>query len=57
MRIQSAVLGAELAVLTQVQWDRLYKAKDFEGVGGPEDKVAAEKEANPGSDEVRDNIR
>ena len=36
---------------------RLYKAGDFEGPGGPEDKAKMEAEANPGSNEVRDNIR
>jgi hypothetical protein len=36
---------------------RLYKAGDFEGPGGPEDKAKMQAQANPGSDEVRDNIR
>ena len=36
---------------------RAYKAKDFEGPGGPEDKARMEAEANPGSNDVRDNIR
>ena len=33
------------------------KARDFDGVGGPEDKVEQMREDNPGSDELRDNIR
>jgi len=36
---------------------RTYKARDFEGAGGPEDKAAMEAQLNPGSDDVRDNIR
>ena len=36
---------------------RPFKARDFEGTGGPEDKAAMLKETNPGSDEIRDNIR
>ncbi|KAK4922537.1 hypothetical protein LTR66_010295 [Elasticomyces elasticus] len=33
------------------------KARDFEGVGGPEDKARLHEEANPGNDDVRSNIR
>ncbi|KAK4988211.1 hypothetical protein LTR66_007383 [Elasticomyces elasticus] len=33
------------------------KARDFEGVGGPEDKAKLHAEANPGNDDVRSNIR
>lgn len=36
---------------------RLYKAGDFEGLGGPEDKAAAYAEVHGGDDAVRDNIR
>lgn len=36
---------------------RNYKARDFEGPGGPEDKARMEAELNPGSNEVRSNIR
>ena len=36
---------------------RVYKAKDFEGVGGPEDKEAANLAANPGDNMIRDNVR
>ena len=36
---------------------RLHKAGDFEGVGGPEDQARIEAEKNPGSDDVRENIR
>lgn len=36
---------------------RPYKAKDFEGMGGPEDKAAANAEANPGDNMVRENVR
>ncbi|KAK3054672.1 hypothetical protein LTR09_004401 [Extremus antarcticus] len=34
-----------------------YKAKDFEGVGGPEDKAAAHAEAHGGDNLVRENVR
>ncbi|KAI4171847.1 MAG: hypothetical protein LQ343_003924 [Gyalolechia ehrenbergii] len=33
------------------------KARDFEGPGGPETKQKLYEEANPGNDDVRDNIR
>ncbi|MCJ1273882.1 hypothetical protein MMC21_001675 [Puttea exsequens] len=33
------------------------KARDFEGLGGPETKQALYDEANPGNDDVRGNIR
>lgn len=33
------------------------KARDFEGPGGPETKQQLYEEANPGNDDVRDNIR
>ena len=36
---------------------RLYKAGDFEGLGGPEDKAAAYAEAHGGADAVRGNVR
>lgn len=36
---------------------QLHKAGDFEGPGGPEDKARMEAESNPGSDDVRSNIR
>jgi hypothetical protein len=36
---------------------RPYKAKDFEGVGGPEDKAKIHAETNPGDDMIRDNVR
>lgn len=36
---------------------RPYKAKDFEGTGGPEDKAAAHAAANPGDNMVRENVR
>lgn len=36
---------------------RLYKAGDFEGVGGPEDKARINAETNPGSDDVTGNVR
>lgn len=36
---------------------RLSKAGDFEGEGGPEDKAQKLAEENPGSDDVRENIR
>lgn len=34
-----------------------YKARDFEGPGGPEDKARMNAELNPGSDDVRGNVR
>ncbi|KAF2482791.1 hypothetical protein BDY17DRAFT_299173 [Neohortaea acidophila] len=34
-----------------------YKARDFDGPGGPEDKAAIEAEVNPGSDDVQGNTR
>jgi hypothetical protein len=36
---------------------RLYKARDFEGVGGPEDKERIYAEEQGGNDDVRGNIR
>ncbi|KAI4120626.1 MAG: hypothetical protein LQ338_006878 [Usnochroma carphineum] len=33
------------------------KARDFEGPGGPETKQQLYEEANPGNDDVRENIR
>ncbi len=36
---------------------RLSKARDFEGEGGPEDKAAQYAQYNPGSDDVRENVR
>ncbi|KAF2249836.1 hypothetical protein BU26DRAFT_604145 [Trematosphaeria pertusa] len=36
---------------------RPYKARDFEGVGGPEDKDRIYDENNPGNDDVRGNVR
>lgn len=36
---------------------RPYKAGDFEGAGGPEDKARAFAEAQGGSDAIRSNIR
>jgi len=33
------------------------KAADFEGVGGPEDKAAIDREVRPGDNDIRDNIR
>jgi len=36
---------------------KLYKARDFEGEGGPETKAAIKAANNPGSDDVRGNIR
>ena len=33
------------------------KARDFEGPGGPETKQALYEEANPGNDDVRNNVR
>lgn len=36
---------------------RLYKARDYEGVGGPEDKERIYAEENPGNDDVRENVR
>lgn len=33
------------------------KAKDFEGVGGPEDKRRVYEEAKGGEDDVRGNVR
>ncbi|KAF2200879.1 hypothetical protein GQ43DRAFT_395478 [Delitschia confertaspora ATCC 74209] len=37
--------------------DRLYKSKDFEGAGGPEDKRKIYEEANPGAGDVGGNVR
>lgn len=37
--------------------DRPSKARDFEGVGGPEDKAQAYAEAHGGENDVRGNIR
>lgn len=37
--------------------DRVTKAKDFEGEGGPEDKQAAYAADNGGNDDVTDNVR
>ncbi|KAF1950639.1 hypothetical protein CC80DRAFT_496706 [Byssothecium circinans] len=34
-----------------------YKARDFEGVGGPEEKGRLYREEKGGNDDVRDNIR
>jgi hypothetical protein len=36
---------------------RVTKARDFEGIGGPEDKARAYEEEYPGNDDVRDNVR
>ncbi|KAK3707855.1 hypothetical protein LTR37_011857 [Vermiconidia calcicola] len=36
---------------------QLYKAGDFEGPGGPEEKRQMEAEANPGDNMVRENVR
>lgn len=36
---------------------RLFKARDYEGEGGPEDKARAYAEAKPGNDDVRGNVR
>ncbi|KAF2729282.1 hypothetical protein EJ04DRAFT_568786 [Polyplosphaeria fusca] len=36
---------------------KLYKAKDFEGVGGPEDKNKIYAEEQGGNDDVRGNVR
>lgn len=33
------------------------KARDFEGPGGPETKQKIYEEANPGNDDVRENVR
>jgi len=33
------------------------KARDFEGVGGPEDKARALEESQGGSDDVQSNVR
>lgn len=33
------------------------KARDFEGPGGPETKQQLYEEANPGNDDVRENVR
>ena len=37
--------------------NRPFKARDFEGSGGPEDKAQAYAEEQPGSDDVRGNVR
>ena len=42
---------------TVVHFTRPSKARDFEGVGGPEDKAQAYAEAQGGNDDVRSNIR
>ncbi|OCL01787.1 hypothetical protein AOQ84DRAFT_328463, partial [Glonium stellatum] len=34
-----------------------YKARDFEGPGGPEDKQRLHARANPGDDDARANVR
>ncbi|KAF2634033.1 hypothetical protein P280DRAFT_474932 [Massarina eburnea CBS 473.64] len=36
---------------------QLYKARDFEGVGGPEDKARIYKDDQGGNDDIRANIR
>ncbi|KAF2274421.1 uncharacterized protein EI97DRAFT_435256 [Westerdykella ornata] len=36
---------------------RPYKAGDFEGLGGPEDKVKAYAAQQPGDDDVRSNVK
>ena len=36
---------------------RAMKARDFEGVGGPEDKAAMAESARGGDDDVRGNVR
>jgi hypothetical protein len=36
---------------------KLYKAGDFQGVGGPEDTAAIEREVRGGDNDIRDNIR
>lgn len=33
------------------------KASDFEGIGGPEDKMAARENARPGDQDVQGNVR
>jgi hypothetical protein len=33
------------------------KARDFEGVGGPEDKARLAKENRGGDDDIRENVR
>jgi hypothetical protein len=37
--------------------NRPYKARDYEGVGGPEDKERMYEEENPGNDDVTGNVR
>jgi len=36
---------------------RPYKARDFEGVGGPEDKQKLYEQEHPGNDDVQSNVR
>jgi hypothetical protein len=36
---------------------RLSKARDFEGTGGPEDKIEQYAQENPGNDDIRENIQ
>lgn len=51
------VLSPEAKPITYTHLLRLYKAGDFEGVGGPEDKARIYAENNPGDDEVGGNVR
>ena len=44
-------------MLTRGSFCRPYKARDFEGEGGPEDKARIHAEENPGANDVRENIR
>lgn len=37
--------------------NRPYKARDYEGIGGPEDKERMYEEENPGNDDVDSNVR
>ncbi|KAK3070098.1 hypothetical protein LTR53_011040 [Teratosphaeriaceae sp. CCFEE 6253] len=49
-------IGHQLTIRTQ-HHPRLFKAKDYEGIGGPEDKAQAFAEAHGGDNAVRGNIR
>ena len=37
--------------------NRPYKAREYEGSGGPEDKARIYEEENPGNDDVVGNVR
>ena len=58
LHIPQVILGAGSTKDHVLTFDfREYKARDFEGVGGPEDKAAQLAADQGGSDDVQSNVR